>query len=89
MFTTWNWGVVISRIGSFGLTGTDYAIAFCGVLAMFALSMVQRKGPIRKRIMARGTVFSVCALLVLIGTILIFGHYGFGFDASQFIYNRF
>ena len=89
MFTTWNWGVVISRIGSIGLTGTDYAIAFCGVLAMFALSMVQRKGPIRKRIMARGTVFSVCALLVLIGTILIFGHYGFGFDASQFIYNRF
>ena len=56
---------------------------------MFALSMVQRKGAIRPRIMKRGTVFSVCVLLVLIGTILIFGRYGFGFDASQFIYHRF
>ncbi len=90
MFTTWNWGAVVNGgIQSLGLSCTDYAIAFLGVLAMFTLSMVQRKGAIRKRIMKRGTVFSVCVLLVLIGTILIFGRYGFGFDASQFIYNRF
>lgn len=90
MFTTWNWGAVFrGGIQSLGLSDTDYAIAFFGVLAMFALSMVQRKGAIRPRIMKRGTVFSVCVLLVLIGTILIFGRYGFGFDASQFIYNRF
>ena len=89
MFTTWNWGAVVARFGSLGLTFTDYGIAFFGVLCMFALSMAQRKGPIRKRILARGTVFSVCALLVLTGTILLFGHYGFGFDAAQFIYNRF
>ena len=90
MFTTWNWSAVFrGGIQSLGLSHYDYAIAFCGVLAMFALSMVQRKGAIRPRIIKRGTVFSVCVLLVLIGTILIFGRYGFGFDASQFIYNRF
>lgn len=90
MFTTWNWGAVFyGGVQSLGLSYADYAIAFCGVLAMFALSMVQRKGAIRKRIQNRGTVFSVCVLLVLIGTILVFGRYGFGFDASQFIYNRF
>jgi D-alanyl-lipoteichoic acid acyltransferase DltB (MBOAT superfamily) len=90
MFTTWNWGAVFrGGVQSLGLSYFDYAIAFSGVLAMFALSMIQRKGAIRPRIMKRGTVFSVCVLLVLIGTILIFGRYGFGFDASQFIYNRF
>ncbi len=90
MFTTWNWGAVIrGGIQSLGLSWADYAVAFSGVLCMFALSMVQRKGPIRKRVMARGTVFSVCVLLLLIGTILVFGRYGFGFDAGQFIYNRF
>lgn len=90
MFTTWNWGAVFNGgIRSLGLSYADYAIAFFGVLAMFALSMVQRKGPVRKRILKRGPVLSVCVLLVLIGTILIFGRYGFGFDASQFIYNRF
>ena len=90
MFTTWNWGAVFhGGIQSLGLGGTDYAIAGFGVIVMFALSMVQRKGAIRTRILRRGTVYSVCVLLVLIGTILIFGRYGFGFDASQFIYNRF
>ncbi len=90
VFTTWNWGAVIhGGIQSLGLRYTDYAIAALGVIAMFALSMVQRKSAIRPRILKRGAVFSVCVLLVLIGTILIFGRYGFGFDASQFIYNRF
>lgn len=90
MFTTWNWGAVFNGgVQSLGLSYADYAIAFLGVLAMFALSMAQRKAPIRKRILKRGTVLSVCVLLVLIGTILLFGRYGFGFDASQFIYNRF
>jgi D-alanyl-lipoteichoic acid acyltransferase DltB (MBOAT superfamily) len=90
MFTTWNWGAVFrGGVQSLGLSYVDYAIAFLGVLAMFALSMAQRKAPIRKRILKRGPVLSVCVLLVLIGTILLFGRYGFGFDASQFIYNRF
>jgi D-alanyl-lipoteichoic acid acyltransferase DltB (MBOAT superfamily) len=90
LFTTWNWGqVVFGGVQSLGLGTTDYAVAFCGVLVMFALSMAQRKGAIRPRILKRGTVASVCVLLVLIGTILVFGHYGFGFDASGFIYGRF
>lgn len=90
MFTTWNWGALIhGGIQSLGLSWADYGAAFVGVCCMFALSMAQRKGPIRKRLMARGTVVSVCVLLALIGTILIFGRYGFGFDAGQFIYNRF
>ena len=90
MFTTWNWGAVFrGGIQSLGLSWADYGVALFGVLAMFALSMAQRKAPIRKRIMAHGTTASVCVLLVLIGTILVFGRYGFGFDAGQFIYNRF
>ncbi len=90
MFSTWNWGAVFrGGIQSLGLTWTDYGIAFVGVCCMFALSMIQRKGPIRKRLMRHGTVLPVCALLLLIGTILVFGRYGFGFDAGQFIYNRF
>ncbi len=90
MFTTWNWGAVFrGGIQSLGLSWADYGAAFAGVLCMFALSMAQRKGPIRKRILSHGTVCSVCVLLLLIGTILVFGRYGFGFDAGQFIYNRF
>ena len=89
LFTTWNWGQVAVGIPSLGLAASDYAIAFMGVLLMFAVSMAQRKGAIRERIRKKGTVVSVCVLLLLIGTILLFGRYGFGFDASKFVYSRF
>ena len=90
MFTTWNVGALVrGGIASLGVSWADYGVALFGVIAMFALSMVQRKGPIRPRILKKGIVPSVAILLVLIGTILVFGRYGFGFDAEQFIYNRF
>ena len=90
MFTTWNPGQLMrGGIASLGVSGADYGVALFGVLAMLALSLIQRKGPIRKRILNKGTVCSVAVLLVLIGTILVFGRYGFGFEAGQFIYNRF
>ena len=90
MFTTWNWGAVVhGGVQSLGLSWADYGVAAFGVLVMFALSTVQRKGPVRERIRKRGAVVSVAVLLTLIGTILVFGRYGFGFDPGQFIYSRF
>ncbi len=89
IFTKWNIGEVLG--GGYRVTGLspfDRIVVGVGVLLMFTLSMIQRKGPIRKRLMNRGIVLSVCVLLLLIGTILVFGRYGFGFDASQFIYNQ-
>ena len=90
VFTTWNFGLLWrGGVQSLGVSWADYGVALFGVLCLFALSMVQRKGPIRQRILQKGTVFAVAVLLVLIGTTLVFGRYGFGFDAGQFIYNRF
>lgn len=90
LFTTWNFGQLVhGGIQSLGVSWADYGVAAFGVLCMFALSMAQRKGPIRERILKKGTVFAISVLLLLIGTTLVFGRYGFGFDAGQFIYNRF
>ena len=90
LFTTWNAHLLLrGGVQSLGVSWADYGVAAVGVVCMLALSLVQRKGPIRARIQKRGTVFTVSVLLVLIATILVFGRYGFGFDAGQFIYNRF
>ena len=90
LFTAWNWNLVFrGGVQSLGLAWSDYVIAFTGVLLMFAVSMIQRKGPVRERMMRKGFVLPVCTLLLLVGTILVFGRYGFGFDPGQFIYNRF
>jgi len=64
-------------------------VAALGALAMLLVSLAQEKGAIRLRI-ARWP--GVCRFLLWFGlflAVLIFGTYGQGFDASQFIYNQF
>ena len=58
-----------------------------GAAASAALAIVKKTTNLI--ISSRWNHYIYGVLLVLIGTILIFGRYGFGFDAGQFIYNRF
>lgn len=72
-----------------GLTGKDYILLAVGVFTMFMVSMLQRKAPIRTQISKKGFAFECAIFAVLFITIIVFGAYGIGFDASQFIYNQF
>ncbi len=72
-----------------GITGWDYLILGIGALMMLTVSLVQTKGSVRDRIgrLAYPVRFLLWSGLFII--ILIFGIYGIGYDATQFIYNRF
>ena len=72
-----------------GLSGADYVILLFGVLILFAVSMLQRKGSVRQRIGAKAAPVRFCVWYGLFLMVLLFGVYGIGYDASQFIYNRF
>ena len=58
---------------------------------MIAVSVVRyrQKDDIRANIEACGTVAVTAVILALVFAVLIFGAYGVGYDASQFIYNQF
>ena len=90
IFTTNNWTEAFSgTLLNIGLSAGDYIIAALGIALMFTVSCVQEKcGSVRallnKRPLAAYTVFFMLLLAVL-----IFGAYGVGYDASQFIYNQF
>ncbi len=89
IFATWNWGELLhGGLTSFGLRIGDYAVILGGVLLIWLVSRLGEKTPLRERVAAKPIVFCavLCALAVLI---LLFGAYGIGFDASQFIYNQF
>ena len=77
--------------GSFlelGLSAGDWLIAALGTGAMVVCSLLGRKEPARERLVRRpGLAWGGCALLVV--CMVIFGVYGIGFDATQFIYNQF
>ena len=72
-----------------GLSGADYIVAAVGILIVFAVSMLQRKGKVRKQIAGLAYPLRAAIWFGLFLAVLIFGEYGVGYDASQFIYNRF
>ena len=90
MFTVWNLPLLFrGGIASLGLSGGDWIAAFIGVLIMLLVSLVQRKGLLTPRFLAAKLPVRLIIFGCLLFTILVFGYYGFGFDAGQFIYNRF
>ncbi len=91
LFTTWNpqvlWDGTLMNIG---LTAMDYCVLGGACIVMFAVSLVQEtKGSVRELLWQKCA--AVCWLLffVLFLLILLMGCYGFGYDASSFIYNQF
>ena len=74
---------------SLGLGVSDYIIAFTGILIIFAVSMIQRKGSVREKIESKGFAFSLCVFALLFAVVLVFGAYGLGYDSNKFIYTQF
>ena len=91
MFTTWNWKAMGNgTLLQLGIGRADYVILILGTILLFAVSMAGRSGSVRDKLEkklpmpARWGLFTVLLLVVV-----VFGAYGLGYDASQFIYNQF
>ena len=91
MFTTLNWKALGNgSLLHLGLGRADYVILVLGTLLLFAVSMAGRSGSVRDKMekkipfVGRWVIFSVLLLIIV-----VFGAYGLGYDASQFIYNQF
>lgn len=92
------WGSMLSMKGlseilsggilKLGLSAADLVIIALGVLLMFAVSKICATGSVRERLYARPVLCYACIGALFIAVILL-GAYGFGYDASQFIYDQF
>lgn len=72
-----------------GLTKTDYMMVFSGTALMFLVSMLGRDRSVREKISEKPYVVRFGIFVILFFVVLLFGKYGVGFDAKQFIYNQF
>ena len=89
MFTTFNWGELFTGgLFSFGIDAMDWCVILVGVLIIWAVSRAGKDTPVRERLAQRPILlcFVLCLFTVLI---LLFGAYGIGYDASDFIYGQF
>lgn len=90
IFTNFSGGMLFDgTLLNLGISGYDYAVIFVGVLICLAVSIFNEHGNIREYIASRSAVIRYAVPWVLFFVIVIFGAYGIGFDASQFIYNQF
>ena len=58
-------------------------------LLLLGVSLIQRGGSVRERIAARPYPVRFVCWFGLFLLVLLWGAYGIGYDASQFIYNQF
>ena len=90
MLTVWNWREFFGGgVTSLGLSWADWGVILGGVAIIWAVSRIGLGDtPLRERLARRPVLlcFCMCALTL---AILLFGAYGIGYDASQFIYNQF
>jgi hypothetical protein len=89
MFTKFNWGELFSGgISSLGLKAADYVIIAVAVVIVFTVSKLSQKHDLREALVGKTALSWTLACVMLI-IVLLFGAYGMGYDASQFIYNQF
>lgn len=74
---------------SMDLPKDDLKIALSACLVVLIVSLLQRTKSIRERLFALPGFVQVVLCTVFTLSVAIYGYYGFGYDASQFIYIQF
>lgn len=89
MFYKFNWGELFNGgVLSLGLGWQDYVVVLVSCVIMIIVSALCEKFDVRQKLWNRPGLYMVSVVAMLI-SIIIFGAYGIGYDASQFIYNQF
>lgn len=85
VFCVFNFGTVAGSLFSLGVSMPAFLAFLAAVAIVWTVSKAGEKHDVRSVLTARPAAYAaVCALLVFV--ILVFGAYGMGYDASQFIY---
>lgn len=75
---------------SLGLDAKNMLVLFISVLVLATVSILQENGMhIRETLNKQNLVFRWVLLLALFTAVLIFGHYGPGYDSASFIYQAY
>lgn len=78
-----------SSLYDFGLDKNGFILSILLIALMWVVGMLQEKMNIRDEIAKQNIVFRWTLYLMLIASILVFGIYGSGYDASAFVYGQF
>ncbi len=90
IFTVWNLPELFQGgLMQLGLTIADYILLAAAVVLMLYVSLQSRSGSFMEKMSSRPLIVRYATYFAIFVFILIFGAYGIGYDANQFIYSRF
>jgi hypothetical protein len=91
MVTGWNPQILFDgEVFNLGLNARGMLVLFLSTLVMWGVDVLKANGhSIRKDLDNQNLVFRFVVILLGILAILVFGAYGSGFSASEFIYQQF
>ena len=81
--------VNMENLEKLGLKKEELIVSCIGIIALFVISMLQRKRSIYERLMAchEAVRWAICFAVVTL--VIIYGYYGLGYNSSDFIYMSF
>ena len=74
---------------TYGLTASHWLVIIFSLLLVWRISLMQEQGSVRELLAKQNIVFRWAVIYLAIFSILIFGIYGPGFNASSFVYMQF
>ena len=87
VFTTFNYSELFNNILNLGLNLANYIVLIISVILLIIYDLKREK--INSKLKSLKTEHKLTLFAGLVCVILIFGMYGIGFNASEFIYNKF
>ena len=87
VFTVFNYGQVAAAISSLGLVLSDWIVLAVALVIMGYCDA--KRNALRKRFVGWSPAKQTAAICAGVLIVLVFGMYGIGFDASEFIYSNF
>ena len=90
-FTTKNLELLSNgQLFKIGFKPSDFNILIIGVIIMFIVGLLQEKGyNLREKVSKQNIIFRWSLYYIVFFAIVIFGIYGPGYAASDFIYGQF
>jgi hypothetical protein len=88
LFTTWNWGATLSGLSALGLSPSAWIIVLAMAALMLFVSLKKGEASFRTKYLNDPWKLWLAAAALLI-LALLFGAYGPGYTASDFIYGQF
>lgn len=83
------WVLFDGSLYTYGLDRPNFILAMAAIMLLFAVDALQERLRLREAFARQNIVFRWAILYAAIFSVLIFGIYGPGYDANQFIYNNF